>query len=152
MWREYLRFHAALLEELYEGDPNDTGNVRINVTLRRVRATTVAVEKQYYIGLFWVTECSHSYPVCNALAPYCHLWPVRLYSIFAHYVINGRILENSYWTQNVCFDFLHNICMKRFFILRRTEQDQKCILVFMWSTSYSCQTLMVFEFSWHNSV
>jgi len=47
-----LRFHAALLEELYEGDPNDTGNVRINVTLRRVRATIVAVEKQYYIGLF----------------------------------------------------------------------------------------------------
>jgi len=22
------------------------------------------------------------YPECNAHAPYCHLWPVRLYSIF----------------------------------------------------------------------
>jgi hypothetical protein len=41
-----------VLEELYEGDPNDAGNVRISVTLRRVHATIVAVEKQYYIGLF----------------------------------------------------------------------------------------------------
>jgi len=25
---------------------------------------------------------SPSYPACNATAPYCHLWPVRLCSIF----------------------------------------------------------------------
>ena len=36
-----------------------------------------------------------------------------------------------------------------FLILRRTERDmiRKCILVFMWSTRYSCQTLMKLEFS-----
>jgi len=29
---------------------------------------------------------------CNAHAPYCHLWPARLYHIFPHYLINGTIL------------------------------------------------------------
>jgi len=30
--------------------------------------------------------CSLSYPVCIAHAPYCHLWPARLCSIFPHYL------------------------------------------------------------------
>jgi hypothetical protein len=29
----------------------------------------------------------------------------------------------SYWTQNVCFDFLCNFCLKYFFILRRIQRD-----------------------------
>jgi hypothetical protein len=33
---------------------------------------------KYYI--FWVCICRH--------AQYCHLWPVRLYSIFPHYLMN----------------------------------------------------------------
>jgi len=37
--------------------------------------------------------CSLSYPACNAHAPYCHLWPAPLYSIFPHYLTNGTILE-----------------------------------------------------------
>jgi hypothetical protein len=37
---------------------------------------------KYYI--FWVRVCRLSYPGCNAHAPYCYLWPVRLYSIFPH--------------------------------------------------------------------
>jgi len=32
---------------------------------------------------------------CNAHAPYCHLWPARLYIIFAHYLINGTIFERE---------------------------------------------------------
>jgi hypothetical protein len=45
---------------------------------------------KYYI--FWVC-------VCSLNAPYCHVWPVRLYTIFPHYFINGTIFENkSYWT------------------------------------------------------
>ena len=31
-------------------------------------------------------------PACNPRAPYCHLWPVLLYNIFPHYLINGTIL------------------------------------------------------------
>jgi len=61
------------------------------VTLRGVRATIVTVEKHYYI--FWLCACSLRYPACNAHAPYCHLWPVRAYYIFAHYLINGTNIK-----------------------------------------------------------
>ena len=36
-------------------------------TLRRVRATIVAVERQYY--LFWMCDCCLKYTACNAHAP-----------------------------------------------------------------------------------
>jgi len=52
-----------------------------------VRATIVAVEKQQYYYIFWVYVCSLRCPACHAHAPYCHLWPVRLYNIFLHYFI-----------------------------------------------------------------
>jgi hypothetical protein len=35
----------------------------------------------YYI--FWVCMCNLVYPTCNGHAPYCHLWPTRLYNIFS---------------------------------------------------------------------
>jgi len=48
-----------------------------NITLRRVSATTVAVEsRKNYI--FWACVCSLRYPACNAHVPYCHLWPLWL--------------------------------------------------------------------------
>ena len=33
---------------------------------------------------------------------------------FPHYLINGTFFEKkkSYWTQNVCFDFLYKLCQK----------------------------------------
>ena len=37
------------------------------------------------------------YSVCNAHAPYCHLWPARLHNIFPNYLINGTIKKND-WT------------------------------------------------------
>jgi hypothetical protein len=49
----------------------------------------------------------------------------------------------SYWTQNMCFDFLYNICPKHFsFQEELSEYVQKCILVFMYSTRYCCQIIM----------
>jgi hypothetical protein len=39
--------------------------------------------------------CSLSYPASNTHAPYCHLWPSRIYNISTHYVTNGRILEKE---------------------------------------------------------
>ena len=35
--------------------------------------------------------CSLWYPACNSHTPYCHLWPVPLYNMFPHYLINGTI-------------------------------------------------------------
>ena len=37
---------------------------------------------------------SRRYPPC---APYCHLWPARLYNIFSHYLKQGKVFgEKSY--------------------------------------------------------
>ena len=38
--------------------------------------------------------CSFGYPACKAHALYCHLWPVRLYSIFLHHLINDYYYTN----------------------------------------------------------
>ena len=48
--------------------------------------------------------CSLRYPACNAHAPYCHLWPVRLYSIFffLHFLINGTIFYEKVAENKMC--------------------------------------------------
>ena len=38
---------------------------------------------------------SFRYPACNARAPYCHLWPARLLSIFSLYLTNDTIFERK---------------------------------------------------------
>ena len=64
-----------------------------NVTKMRVRTTIVAVGKQYYI--FSECVCSRRCAACNAHAPYCRLWCVRLYSIFPQYPIKGTRLKKK---------------------------------------------------------
>jgi len=51
-----------------------------NVTMRRVRATIVVAEKQWV--LHNLSVCIR-YTLCNAHAPYWHLWPAPLYDIFS---------------------------------------------------------------------
>jgi len=63
--------------------------------LRRVRVTTVAVEKQWVLHNLSMGIYSLRYPACNAHTPYCHLWPAPLYNIFPHYCIKGKILEKN---------------------------------------------------------
>jgi hypothetical protein len=50
-----------------------------------------------------------NYSVCNLLlfytVLYCHLWPVWLYSIFPHYLINGTIFGKKIIEQNLCAAF-----------------------------------------------
>ena len=101
---------------------------------------------KYYI--FWVYVYSLRYPAWNAHEPNCYLWPVQLYDIFStfsHKWHNFR--KKSYWTQNVCFDFLNNFCPKTFLIIRRA--DWYMITYVHWSsgTCHSCQILMKFEYS-----
>jgi hypothetical protein len=95
-----------------------------NVTLGGVRASFVAVEKQYYY-IFRVCVCSLRYPACNARAPYCRLWPVRLYNIFPHYLINGTILGGGGELFNIkCVFWLSmQLLSATFLILTRTERD-----------------------------
>jgi hypothetical protein len=51
---------------------------KYNVTLRRVRATNVAMEMQRVLQNLSVCICRLRYPACNAHAPYCHLLPTTL--------------------------------------------------------------------------
>ena len=48
---------------------------------------------KYYI--FWACICSLRYTACNAHAPYCHLWPIQLYCIFPHYLVNSKIFKKK---------------------------------------------------------
>ena len=67
--------------------------------------------------------CSLSYPACNAHAPCCYLWPLRLYHIFPHYLINSTILGRKiYWICNVCFDFIYNFCLKYLLIKEKFSE------------------------------
>jgi len=80
-----------------------------NATFRRVRLTTVAVEKLYllYIMSVWLTIRAFVPGMQTARAvSYCHMWPVWLYLTFPHYLTHGTI-KKSYWTDDVCFDFIH---------------------------------------------
>ena len=76
----------------------------INVTLRCISITVVAIEKQVcvYSGIF--------------SAQYCDLCPVWLNHIFPHDPINGMIFEKkkTFCTQNVFFDFFYKFCLKHF--------------------------------------
>jgi hypothetical protein len=77
-----------------------TGNLCINVILRRVLATIVAVENNNN-NILCVCVCSLSYPACNARAEYCYLCPA---------------LQNVFTLSNKWHDFRkrvteHKICV-----------------------------------------
>jgi hypothetical protein len=68
-----------------------------NVTQKRVGVTILQRKSnEYYI--FLVRACSLSNPARNAHAPYCHLWPARLYHIFPSYLTNLSFSNKSYKT------------------------------------------------------
>jgi len=54
--------------------------------------------------------------------PYILLWPVRLWNIFAHYLINSMIFKNIYLTWNECFDFLFNFFPTHFSLLEELSE------------------------------
>jgi len=93
------------------------------VTLWRVRATAVAVEKQWVLHNLSVCICSLRYLACNAHAPYCDLWPALLYNIFPYYLINGTIFAGKLPNTKCMFWFSLQLLSEIFLILRRTERD-----------------------------
>ena len=100
-----------------------TCNVRITQHWGAFSATVVVVERSNKYYMLWVSVCSLSYPACNAHAPYCLLWPVLLYSIFPHYLINGTIFEETLMNIKCVFWFSLQLLSETFLILRRTERD-----------------------------
>jgi hypothetical protein len=97
------------------------------VTLRRVREWK---SNNYYIFSLSFTL---RYPACNANAPFCHLLPAPLYSIFSHYLINGTIFEKKKLLNIKCVflfstTFVWNISHSK---KNWARYDKKCISVFM---------------------
>jgi len=72
---------------------------------------------------FWVCACSPIYPARIAHAPYCHLWPIWLYRVFPHYLVNGTIFEKKSLNTKCVFWFSVQLLSETFLILRRTERD-----------------------------
>ena len=100
-----------------------------NVT-RGIRATTVAVGKQYYIflsvcvcggGCPGTSACARarslSYPARNTCAPYCHLWSLSFHHIFRHNL--GKQLLNI----KCVFWFSLQLLSEKFLILSRIQRD-----------------------------
>jgi hypothetical protein len=83
---------------------------------------------KYYI--FWGCVCSLRYTACNASAPYYHLWPVSLYNIFPHYLLNRTIFEKKFIARKICVlslstNFVRKIsCSKK----NLARYGEKCIL------------------------
>ena len=58
---------------------------------------------------------------CTVL--YCHLWPVRLYHFFWHYLINGAIFGKDAVELKMCVLIFTTILSETFLILRRIQRD-----------------------------
>jgi len=71
-----------------------------------------------------VCICSLMYSACNTHAPYCHLWPAPLYSIFPHSLINGTIFERKVTDHNMYVLIFSTSLSATFLIFGRNERDR----------------------------
>ena len=73
---------------------------------------------------------------------YCHLWSVRLYNIFPHYLINGTIFKkvNEY---KICVLIFSKMFSETFLILRGNERNM--IKNVYWSSCKVFVILIIFN-------
>jgi hypothetical protein len=75
---------------------------------------------QFYI---WTVR-SFNNPACNARAPYCRLWPVRLYNIFSTLFYKRHNNKNKKLLNKIrVFWFPLERLSETFLFLSRTERD-----------------------------
>ena len=103
--------------------PHKTGNVRMNVTLRRVRATIVAVGKLISITcpefLFVALVIQHAMRLRHVV-----MWPARLYNIFftlSHKPHDFR--KRNLLNMRCVLWFSLQLLSETYLILRRNERD-----------------------------
>jgi len=82
--------------------------------MRIVRAIVVVVEMQWELQ---VCVYSLSYSTCKAQSPYCHLWPLRFYRIFPHYLTNGTIFGSKPPNTKCVFWFYLQVLSQTYLIL-----------------------------------
>jgi hypothetical protein len=97
--------------------------------------------------IFWLCVCSLRYPARNSHVPYCHLWPVRLYHIFPHYLINGTIFVKKLPNKKCVLIFSTTfVCNVSYYKKIWAWYDQVCIGLHE-RTHYSAPILIKLEFS-----
>jgi hypothetical protein len=118
-----------------------TGNVRIRYQWRAfVQPLWQCKDNKYYI--FWGCVCSLWDPACNAHAPHCHLWPVRLYHFFLpHYLINGTIFKTTLLNTKCMFWFSLQLLSKTLLMLWRNERNMTKMY-----TGSSCKVVNLVRF------
>jgi hypothetical protein len=99
-----------------------TSNVRITYHWGAFVQLLLQWENSMYY-IFWLCACSIRYTACNAHAPFCHLWPARLYSIFPRHLINGTAFEEMLQIIKCVFWFSLQLLSEAFLILRINEWD-----------------------------
>ena len=95
------------------------------MTLIHVRANKVALEKAIRLTYFEFVFLALRYPACNSHAHYFHLWSVRFYGLFKHYLIKERIFEKKN-NKFVCYISSTN-SSETFLILRSIERHIKSV-------------------------
>jgi len=86
-----------------------------------------------------VSVCRLGYTAYYAHAPYGHLWPVRLYNILPHYLINGKNFKNVA-QHEMCGLILSINLSKKFIILRITERH---LTINVYLSSYKVLAIVV---------
>ena len=89
--------------------------------------------------LRYMSQLSSMQSACAVL--YCRLWPLRLYSIFPHHVINGTIYRKKKLLNIKCVLIFSTTFVRNISHSKKIGRDmtKKNISVFMYSTCYSCQ-------------
>jgi hypothetical protein len=137
-WRKSIKptIKTAVDTEILLSWWNKTDNVRvhINVTLRRVRVNTGAVEKQYYY-MFWVRATSLSCPACTAHEPHSTLICGLSCSTIHAQHMNPILLSSV-----VCpvLPYMYTLSHIRQGIRYRVTEHKMCVLIF--STNSVCIT------------
>ena len=121
------------------------------VTLKRFRATSVAVEKPWELVLhnLSVCICSLRYPVFNAHAPYFYLWPAHFYNTFSTFSHKRQDFWKKITEYKMCSLIFCTTSVWKFYHFKEkwVRCDKKYVLVFMHGTVYSRPSLMKLEFS-----
>ena len=96
-------------------------------------------------------------------APYCHVWPVRLYNIFPHYLINSATLERRVIEHKMCFaifcatfvwNFLTGIRIERDIIINVHRSSCKVPVILTnfndtWIFSTDFRKMFQYQMSWN---
>jgi hypothetical protein len=102
---------------------------------------------KYYI--FSVCVCSLRFPACNVQATYFHLWPVQFHNCFStlshkwHDIFEKKVLNIKcvlIFSTTLAWNISHS--------KKKWARYEKCTLVFMWGTLYSCLILMKLDSPW----